>query len=98
MTELVDMILMLSKEIKKIQTYLQHCNKSALQRFSDDWIDGQEVMQTLHISPRTLQSLRDNKVLPFSKIRGKIFYKVSDIEKILEENYRPSKPRRYAGK
>ena len=98
MTELVDMILMLSREIKKIQTYLQHCSKSGLQRFSDEWIDGQEVMQTLHISPRTLQSLRDNKVLPYSKIRGKIYYKVSDLEKILEENYKPSKPRRYGTK
>ena len=52
-----------------------------------NWIDGQFVMQTLKISPRTLQRLRDNGILPHSKLGRKIFYKETDIEKILEDNY-----------
>jgi hypothetical protein len=52
-----------------------------------DWTDAQIVMQLLHISPRTLQTLRTNGTLPFSRIRGKIYYRKTDIQKILSDNY-----------
>jgi len=53
----------------------------------EDWIDGQIVMQALHISPRTLQTLRTNGTLPFSRIGRKLFYKRSDILRVLQDNY-----------
>jgi hypothetical protein len=53
----------------------------------EDWIDAQIVMQALHISPRTLQTLRTNGTLPFSRIGRKLFYKRSDILRILQDNY-----------
>lgn len=52
-----------------------------------DWVDSQDVMQKFHISVRTLQSWRTNKVLPYSCIRGKIYYRKSDILVILQKNY-----------
>jgi hypothetical protein len=52
-----------------------------------DWIDSQDVMQALHISPRTLQTLRTNGTLPHSRIGRKLYYKRSDILKILSDNY-----------
>ena len=55
--------------------------------FLEDWIDGQIVMQTLHISPRTLQTLRSNGALPYSRIGNKIYYLKKDILKILSDNY-----------
>ena len=53
----------------------------------EDWIDAQIVMQTIHISPRTLQTLRTNGTLPFSRIGRKLYYKRSDILRILQDNY-----------
>jgi len=50
------------------------------------WLDNQEVMQLLKISPRTLQSYRDQGILPFTRLGGKIYYKASDVEAILEAN------------
>ena len=50
MTELVDMILGLSQEIKMIRTYLSEYQKSRIERFTEAWIDGQDVMQAIHIS------------------------------------------------
>ena len=44
-------------------------------------------MLALNISQRTLQTLRDNGTLPFSRISGKFYYKVSDLEALLESNY-----------
>lgn len=52
-----------------------------------DWIDNQDVMQLLHISLRTLQTLRSNGTLPYSRIMGKIYYRRQDIQKILADNY-----------
>ncbi|MDR1371644.1 MAG: helix-turn-helix domain-containing protein [Dysgonamonadaceae bacterium] len=52
-----------------------------------DWLDAQDVMQALHISPRTLQTLRSNGTLPFSRIGNKIYYRRQDILKILSDNY-----------
>ncbi|HOG19816.1 MAG TPA: helix-turn-helix domain-containing protein [Salinivirgaceae bacterium] len=52
-----------------------------------DWLDGQDVMQALHISPRTLQNWRTNGTLPYSRIGNKIYYRRQDIIKILNDNY-----------
>ena len=55
-----------------------------------DWLDGSDVMRALHISPRTLQTLRSNGTLPYSHIGGKIFYKREVLEDLLERNYATS--------
>ncbi len=64
----------------------------------DDWIDNQVVMQALHISCRTLQTLRSNGTLPYSRINNKIYYRRRDIEKILNDNYKMAKIRWHHGK
>lgn len=53
----------------------------------EDWIDGQEVMMKLKISPRTLQTLRSNGTIPFTRIGHKLYYLKQDIERILRNNY-----------
>ena len=51
------------------------------------YLSGEDVCQLLHISKRTLQQYRDDKILPYIQIGGKIIYKESDILTILEQNY-----------
>lgn len=51
------------------------------------WADGQEVMEALHISQRTLQTLRDNGTLGYSVIGGKFYYRLSEINDLLQNNY-----------
>ncbi|MCP4650319.1 MAG: helix-turn-helix domain-containing protein [PVC group bacterium] len=87
MNEVIQILLKLSQEIKTIKSYLEVFKKTRLEKFNEAWIDGQDVMQVLHISKRTLQSLRDSGVLPYSRLNGKFYYKLSDIENILESNY-----------
>ena len=48
-----------------------------------NWLDNQDVCQILNISPRTLQTLRDNGTLAYSQINRKLFYKPEDVESIL---------------
>ena len=48
-----------------------------------DWLDNQDVCQMLNISPRTLQTLRDNGTLAYSQINHKVYYKPEDVKGIL---------------
>jgi hypothetical protein len=52
----------------------------------DDWIDKQILQTKLHISNRTLQTLRSKKQIPFSRIGRKILYYQPGILTLLEEN------------
>ncbi|MDV3742489.1 DNA-binding protein [Elizabethkingia anophelis] len=51
------------------------------------YLSGEDLCQLLHISKRTLQQYRDDNILPFIQIGGKIIYKESDILNVLEQNY-----------
>lgn len=84
---LLKMLLQLSADLKEMKTYLQSLKKSQTQVFKETWIDGQDVQVALNVSQRTLQTLRTSKLLPFSQFNGKCYYKVSDLETLLESNY-----------
>ena len=53
----------------------------------EELLDGQDIMQLLHISPRTLQTLRSNGTIPHTRLGRKIYYPRQDIENILRDNY-----------
>ena len=53
----------------------------------DEWMDNQDVMRLLHVSARTLQTLRSNGSLPYAKMRGKIYYKQHDVQRLMENAY-----------
>ncbi|WP_068473093.1 helix-turn-helix domain-containing protein [Saccharicrinis aurantiacus] len=52
--------------------------------FKDRWYVTEEVCKLLNVSRRTLQNMRDNKVIAYKKTGRKIYYKASDIETYLE--------------
>ncbi len=51
---------------------------------SKKWLKSYEIRKLLGISPGTLQNLRMNGTLPFTKIGGVLFYDYEDIRKMLE--------------
>ena len=51
------------------------------------FLTGKEVCELLYISSRTLQDYRDRRIIPYTQFAGKILYKASDLERMLEENY-----------
>jgi len=71
--ELIEKIDRLEKKVSPIET---------------KWLDNQEIMQLLHISKRTIQHYRDSGVISFSQIGNKIYYKLSDVQELLENNYK----------
>lgn len=50
------------------------------------WLKSGEVRKLLNISPGTLQNLRINGTLTYTKIGGIMYYDQSDIDKLLNGN------------
>lgn len=50
------------------------------------WLKSPEVRKMLGISPGTLQNLRINGTLPYTKMGGIIYYAYDDILKVIEKN------------
>jgi len=51
-----------------------------------------EVRRLLKISPATLQTLRINGTLPYTRIGGSLYYRYEDIEKLLETKGKEARP------
>src|SRR5690606_38282513 len=73
----------LAKSIKAIEERVSNNSNSDREKF----VDNQEFIQLMKISKRTAQSWRDEKVIGFAQIGNKIYYKIGDIEDLLERNY-----------
>ena len=54
----------------------------------EHFLTGKEVCERLYISPRTLQDYRDRRIIPYTQFAGKILYRLSDINQLLQKNYR----------
>ncbi len=56
------------------------------------WLKSNEVRKLLNISPGTLQNLRINGTLTYTKIGGILYYCSNDLEKVIEGNTVQSTP------
>ena len=59
------------------------CNQNE-ERGLKKWMDNQDVCQILNITKRTLQTYRDNGMLPYTMIGHKSYYKPEDVERIIK--------------
>jgi hypothetical protein len=52
----------------------------------EQWLTNREACELLKISQRTLQSYRDTGMLPYSQIGHKCYYRVADVEKLINQS------------
>lgn len=52
------------------------------------WLKSDEVKKILKVSPGTLQTLRINGTLQYTKLGGIIYYDFEHIQKTMQENLR----------
>ncbi|MEO9531030.1 MAG: helix-turn-helix domain-containing protein [Crocinitomicaceae bacterium] len=71
-----------------IKEYLDKKEGATQVQKEEEWIKSHQVQRLLGISPGTLQNLRVNGTIPYSKVGGVLFYKKVDIQNILEQNMR----------
>ena len=86
-----DEILVVLSALDKVNRRIKEVAETHKPLFAGElFLTGKEVCERLYISPRTLQDYRDRKIIPYTQFAGKILYKASDLEKMLEENYQGS--------
>ena len=56
----------------------------------DRWISDREAAEFLQVSRHTLLAYRQKNILPYVMLGGKVLYRESDLEKLLEECYHPA--------
>ena len=54
------------------------------------FMDNEEFIELMGISKRTAQCWRDEGKISFSQVGNKIYYKQSDVDKLLAEHYNKS--------
>ena len=52
-----------------------------------NWINSEEVIRILKVSPRTMHTWRRNGTLKCSPIGNKLFYRKTDIEELLKAKF-----------
>ncbi|WP_316809116.1 helix-turn-helix domain-containing protein [Pedobacter agri] len=75
--DLADLKMQLIEEIKILLQPQKNLHKQ--------WLRSAEVRKMLNISPGTLQNLRINGMLPFTKVGSIAYYDIIDIEKMMQK-------------
>jgi len=76
----------LVEKIDQISTFVVKCEAGIKPQSNDEiWLDSQEVANLLRISTRTLQRLRAENLISYAILRGRCLYKLSEIERGLNE-------------
>ena len=82
--EIKDILSAIEEATTNLELGMEALSSSANQ---DRYLNNNQVCELLHISQRTLQDYRDKGRISFYKLQGKILYKYSDIENLLNCNY-----------
>ena len=64
----------MTTEVQK-QSQNKELEETGLSLLAKLWLSSDDVCRILRISKRTLQNYRDNRILPFSQVGRKIYYK-----------------------
>ena len=75
--------------ISKIDDLARNINSRNAPK-QEQFLDNEELIKTLKISRRTAQTWRDEGKISFSQVGNKIYYKLSDVEKTMQEHYNKS--------
>ena len=86
--------IILSKEqfdglISKIDEINEKLNSKSAPK-QEVFLDKEELIAMLKISRRTAQTWRDEGKISFSQVGSKIYYKLSDVEKTMQDHYNKS--------
>ena len=72
--------------IDELKTEIKGTSKSS----GNEFVDNVDFIKLMNISKRTAQAWRDEGKISFSQVGSKIYYKLSDVEKLLQAHYNKS--------
>lgn len=76
------------KQLEVITTFIEENLEAKSNSLSGDmeesYVSSEDLRNFLGVSERTMQRIRTERLVPFSKVRGRAFYKVKDIRTMME--------------
>ncbi|SRR5690554_2648041 len=73
----------LMQKLDSLITTLNHDK----QKTNSLFLDNNQFIRLMSISKRTAQQWRDNNVISYSQVGNKIFYQITDIQQLLQDNF-----------
>ena len=84
-----------TERVQNIEKRLEELTKLIAKKqesiFDKKIIDNDEFQRLFRISPGTASNWRAQGLIAYSQINNKIIYKIDDVIKLIEDNYRPFK-------
>lgn len=75
-----------------IQDLKELLTKKNTEEVKNEWIESAKARKMLGVSPKTWQTYRDRRIIPFAQIGRKILVKKSDLDAFMDAHYiSPSK-------
>lgn len=75
----------MKNELQKLLELTENSTRKYAPIFNEEkWLDNQEVCLMMSITKRTLQAYKDKGLLAYSKLNRKNYYKLSDIQSLLQ--------------
>ena len=89
---------MITKDAERVKTFFESLDRmlDGIEELSkayrpmlngERFLTDEEVSVRLKIGRRTLQDYRSNGKIPYILLGGKVLYRESDIQKLLDDNY-----------
>ena len=88
MHELIFAINRLKERIMDLSSRVEFLSKSPSQQLTRKYLDTEAACAILHVSDRTLLKMRNEGLIPFSRIRRRILYQASDIHHYIESRFK----------
>ena len=80
-------------DLAKVDVGIEQIRGFCRQMFNGEhYLSGEEVCKALRITKSTLQQYRDDGLVSYVTLPGKMLYKESDILALLQRNYIPAYP------
>lgn len=77
--------------IKRLDAIVKASKKNDIKDPKHIILDNLSLSDLFKVSTRTLHQWRYNKLIAYSQVGSKIFYRMDDIQKFLDKYYNPTK-------
>jgi len=71
---------------KRLQQLIEKIINTSSKSANGEWLRNKDLKEMLGISDGTIQNLRVNGTLPYTKLGGIYYYRYSDVTSILQTN------------
>lgn len=76
----------LINSVNEIRATLSKGNNNS----GEQLLNNREFMKLMNISKKTSQTWRNEGKISFSQVGGKVYYRMSDVKHLLDENLKPA--------